>query len=85
MEAKNNFLRKVMPLVKSARTFSHEKEVAVAEARVESHVELRSLREENRAMREQILELTGSARGKSPVQPFVQHPLSFLEVYWSSA
>ena len=52
MEAKNNFLRKVIPLVKSVRTFAREKEVAVAEARAESHAELRSLREENRAMRE---------------------------------
>ena len=85
MEAKNNFLRKVMPLVKYAWTFAREKEVAVAEARAESHAELRSLWEENRAMREQILELTGSARGKSPVRPFVRHPLSCLEVYWSSA
>ena len=47
MEAKNNFLRKVMPLVKSARSLSREKEAAVAEARVESHAELRSLREDN--------------------------------------
>ena len=61
MKAKNNFLRKVMPLARSARTLARKKEVAVAEARVESHAELRSLREENRAMREQILELTGSA------------------------
>ena len=52
MEAKNNFLRKVMPLVKSARTFAGEKEVVVAEAHAEFHAELRSLREENRAMRE---------------------------------
>ena len=51
----------------------------MAEARAESHAELRSLREENRAMREQILELTGSARGRSPVRPFVHHPLSVLE------
>src|SRR5438105_12820248 len=66
MEAKNNFLRKVMPLVRSAWTLAREKEVVVAEAHAESHTELRSLREENRAMREQILELTGLARGKSP-------------------
>ena len=52
MKAKNNFLRKVMPLVRSARTLAREKEVAVAEARAESHAELRSLWEENQAMRE---------------------------------
>src|SRR5438105_12771063 len=79
MEAKNNFLRKVMPLVRSAWTLAREKEVAWDEAHVESHAELRSLREENRAMREQILELTGSARGRSPVRLFVHHPLSGLE------
>ena len=73
-----------MPLVKSARTFAREKEVAVAEARAESHAMLRCLQEENRAMREQILELTGLARGKSQVRPFVQYPLSCLEVCWSS-
>ena len=50
MEAKNNFLRKIMPLVKSARTFAREKEAAVAEARAKSHAELRSLHRENRAM-----------------------------------
>src|SRR6266540_6983245 len=79
MEAKNNFLGKVMPLVKSAWSLAREKEAVVAEARAESHAELRSLREENRAMREQILELTGSARGRSLVRPFVRHPLSVLE------
>ena len=68
-----------MPLARSAQTLAQEKEVAVAEARAESHAKLRSLREENRAMREQILELIGSARGRSPVQPFVRHPLSILE------
>ena len=52
MEAKNNFLRKVMPLVKSARMFAREKEVVVAEAHAESYAELRSLHKENRAMRE---------------------------------
>ena len=30
-------------------------------------------------MREQILELTGSAQGRSSVRPFVRHPLSGLE------
>src|SRR5438105_1710939 len=30
-------------------------------------------------MREQILELSGSTRGRSPVRPFVRHPLSGLE------
>src|SRR5881394_2395513 len=79
MKAKNNFLRKVMPLARSARTLAREKEVAVVEARAESHAELRSLREENRAMREQILELTGLAQGRSSVRPFVRHPLSGLE------
>ena len=67
MKAKNNFLRKVMPLVRSAWTLAREKELAVAEARAESRAELRSLREENRAMQEQILELTGSAQGRSRV------------------
>ena len=85
MEAKNNFLRKVMPLVKSVRMFAREKEVAVAEARAESYTELRSLRKENRAMWEQILELTGSARGKSPIRPFVRHSVSCFEVCLSSA
>ena len=84
MEAKNNFLRKVMPLVKSARSLAHKKEVVVAEDRAESHAELRSLREENRALWEQVLELTEPARGKSPVRPFVRYPLSCLEVYLSS-
>src|SRR5438105_9751704 len=79
MKAKNNFLRKVIPLARSARTLAREKEAAVAEARAESHAELRSLREENRAMREQIWELTGSARGRSTVRPFVRHPSSVLE------
>ena len=71
MKAKNNFLRKVIPLARSTQTLAREKEATVAEAHAESHAELRSLREENRAMREQILELTGSARGKSPVRQFV--------------
>ena len=74
MKAKNNFLRKIIPLARSARTLAREKE-----ARAESHTELRSLREENRAMREQILELTGSARGESSVRPLVPHPSSLLE------
>src|SRR6266540_3626016 len=79
MEAKNNFLGKVMPLVKSAWSLAREKEAAVAEARAGSHAELRSLREENRALREENLELIGSARGRSPVRPFVRHPSSVLE------
>src|SRR6266540_5344508 len=79
MEAKNNFLGKVMPLVKSAWSLAREKEAAVAEARAESHTELKSLREENRALREQNLELIGSARGRSPVRPFVCHPSYVLE------
>ena len=74
-----------MPLVKSARTLAREKEVTVAEARAESYAELRSLRKENQAMREQILELTGSARGKSPIRPFVRHSASCFEVCLSSA
>ena len=57
-----------MPLVKSAHVLAREKEVtvgrAVAETRVEVQAELNSLREENRALRERNLELTGSARGK---------------------
>ena len=85
MKAKNNFLRKVIPLARSARTLAREKEVAVAETRAESQAELRSLREENRAMREQILELTGLARGKSPIRPFVRHSMSCFEVCLSSA
>ena len=48
--------------------FIRERDVAVgraaAEARAEVQAELNSLREENRALREQNLELTGSARGK---------------------
>ena len=79
MKAKNNFLRKIIPLAMSARTLAREKEIAMAEACAASHAELRSLREENRAMREQILELTGSSQGRSPVRPFVRHPLSALE------
>ena len=47
MKAKNNFLRKVIPLARSAWMLAWEKEVAVAEAHAESHAELRSLREEN--------------------------------------
>ena len=47
IKAKNNFLRKVMPLVRSTRTLAREKEAGVAKARAETHAELRSLREEN--------------------------------------
>ena len=69
MKAKNNFLRKVMPLVRSARTFAREKQMAVTEARAESQAELRSLHEENRALREQNLELTGSAPSPRVPEP----------------
>jgi len=49
MKAKNNFLRKVIPLARSAQTLAREKDAAVAETRAESHAELRSLQEENKS------------------------------------
>ena len=71
LDAKNNFLRKFVPLVKPAHEFAREKEVAMsrakAEARAKVQAKLNSLREENRALRDRNLELIGSIRGESAV------------------
>ena len=67
-DAKNKFLRKFIPLVRPAREFAQERDASVrranaakANARRAVQAELSSLREENRAPRDQNLELTGSA------------------------
>src|SRR5438105_1265534 len=55
MEAKNNYLRKFLPLVRSMQSLAREKELAkkrVAEACAESQAELRSLHKEVRAQQE---------------------------------
>ena len=73
-DTKNKFLRKFIPLIKPAREFARERDAAVrraeatkANAHGEVQAELSSLREENLALWDRNLELTGSAQGKSSV------------------
>ena len=68
MKAKNNFLRKFIPLVKPALEFAQEGDATVRRANTAEEVarkavqaELSALREENRALREQNLDLTSLA------------------------
>ena len=85
-DAKNKFLRKFIPLIKPTREFARERDAAVrrAEAAEASayrvvQAELSSLREENRALRDQNFELTGSARGKFSV-PTAFWPSFFVRI-----
>ena len=72
LDAKTKFLRKFIPLVQLAREFAQERDAAVkrandaeANARKAVEAELCLLREENRALRDRNLELTGSSRSMS--------------------